>query len=41
MTQESDGSPFDNPDVVTQFEDEDPETLAGDDVAFDPDLEEE
>lgn len=35
MAQTFDGSPFDNPDLVTQIEDEDPETLAGDDV--DPD----
>ena len=28
---------FDDPDMVTQVEDDDPESLAGDPVDFDPD----
>lgn len=44
MTQEFDGSPFDtdpftDPDMVTQVEDDNPESLAGEEVAFDPDAE--
>lgn len=33
----TDAEPFDDPDVTTQTEDDDPETLAGDPVEFDPD----
>lgn len=38
MAQTFDGSPFDNPDLVTQIEDDDPETLAGDEVDEDADV---